>query len=57
MSVVYMMEYDNAKDESRYRKYAELVSWRKGLAKKYEKYILLMLFLIKPHWEKLNEEI
>ena len=39
MSVVLMWEHDNAKDEERYRKYAEFVTWRKGLAKKYAKYV------------------
>jgi hypothetical protein len=42
LSVVLMMEWDNPKEESRYRKFAEFIGWRKGLAKKYKEYLEIM---------------
>ena len=38
--------WDNPKDETRYRKFAEMQSWRKGLAEKYKEYIEIMDKLI-----------
>ena len=48
MAVVFMMEWDNPKDEARYKKFSEFQSWRKGLTEKYKEYVETM--------NKMNQE-